>query len=77
MNAPELIDRLCAVVEAQSKIIREQGLFIENQLAVDDEVKKQFAAQRDDVDEELDLIEVGLRPFHNTGLRKGDDPCCR
>lgn len=75
MNAPELIDRLCAVVEAQAKIIREQGLFIENQLAVDDEVKKQFAAQRDDVDEELDLIEVGLRPFHNTGLRKGDDPC--
>lgn len=75
MNAPELIDRLCAVVEVQAKIIREQGLFIENQLAVDDEVKKQFAAQRDDVDEELDLIEVGLRPFHNTGLRKGDDSC--
>ena len=75
MNAPELIDRLCAVVEAQAKIIREQGIFIENQLAVDDEVKKQFAAQRDDVDEELDLIEVGLRPFHNTGLRKGDDSC--
>ena len=75
MNAPELIDRLCAVVESQAKIIREQGLFIENQLAVDDEVKKQFAAQRDDVDEELDLIEVGLRPFHNTGLRKGDDSC--
>ena len=24
---------------------------------------------------ELDLIEVGLRPFHNTGLRKGDDSC--
>lgn len=75
MSAAELIDRLCAVVEAQAKIIREQGLFIENQLAVDDEVKKQFAAQRDDVDEELDLIEVGLRPFHNTGLRKGDDSC--
>ena len=75
MNAPELIVRLCAVVESQAKIIREQGLFIENQLAVDDEVKKQFAAQRDDVDEELDLIEVGLRPFHNTGLRKGDDSC--
>lgn len=75
MSAAELIDRLCAVVEAQANIIREQGLFIENQLAVDDEVKKQFAAQRDDVDTELDLIEVGLRPFHNTGLRKGDDSC--
>lgn len=75
MNSTELIDRLCAVVEEQAKIIRMQALFIEEQLAVDEEVKKQFAAQRDDVDTELDLIEVGLRPFHNTGLRKGDDPC--
>lgn len=75
MNSTELIDRLCAVVEEQAKIIRKQALFIEEQLAVDEEVKKQFAAQRDDVDTELDLIEVGLRPFHKTGLRKGDDPC--
>ena len=75
MNSTELIDRLCAVVEEQAKIIRMQALFIEEQLAVDEEVKKQFAAQRDDVDTEFDLIEVGLRPFHNTGLRKGDDPC--
>lgn len=75
MNSTELIDRLCAVVEEQGKNIRKQALFIEEQLAVDEEVKKQFAAQRDDVDTELDLIEVGLRPFHNTGLRKGDDPC--
>lgn len=75
MNSTELIDRLCAVVEEQAEIIRKQALFIEEQLAVDEEVKKQFAAQRDDVDTELDLIEVGLRPFHNTGLRKGDDPC--
>lgn len=75
MNSTELIDRLCAVVEEQAKIIRKQALFIEEQLAVDEEVKKQFAAQRDDVDTELDLIEVGLRPFHNTGLRKGDDSC--
>lgn len=77
MNSAELIDRLCSVVEAQADIIREQALFIENQLAVDEEVKKHFAARRDDVDAELDLIEVGLRPIHNTGsgLRKGDDTC--
>lgn len=75
MNSTELIDRLCAVVEEQAKIIRKQALFIEEQLAVDEEVKKQFAAQRDDVDTELDLIKVELRPFHNTRLRKGDDPC--
>ncbi len=70
MNSTELIDRLCAVVEEQAKIIRKQALFIEELLAVDEEVKKQFAAPRDDVDTELDLIEVGLRPSHNTGLRK-------
>lgn len=72
MNSTELIDRLCLVVEAQAGIIREQALLIENELAVDEEVKKQFATRRDDVDAELDLIEVGLRPYHNTGLRKGD-----
>lgn len=75
MKSPELIDRLCSVVEAQAKIIREQALFIENQLSVDEEAKKQFAVRRDEIDAELDLIEVGLRPYHNTGLRKGDEPC--
>lgn len=52
MNSTELIDRLCAVVEEQAEIIRKQALLIEEQLAVDEEVKKQFAAQRDDVDTE-------------------------
>lgn len=77
MNSPELIDRLCAVVEEQAKIIRDQALFIENELAVEEEAKKQFAARRDDTDKELDLIETGLLPYHGTGLRKGDDPCCK
>lgn len=73
MNPIELIDRLCAVTEAQSQIIREQALFIEQMKAVDEETKRQFAEKRVPVDAELDLIEVALRPYHNTALRKGDE----
>lgn len=73
MNPLELIDRLCAVTEAQSRIIREQALFIEQMKTVDAETKKQFADKRVPVDTELDLLEVELRPYHNTGCRKGDD----
>lgn len=73
MNPLELIDRLCAVTEAQSRIIREQALFIEQMKTVDAETKKQFADKRVPVDTELDLLEAGLRPYHNTGCRKGDD----
>jgi len=40
MNTLEIIDRLCAVTEAQAQIIREQTFFIENCLAVDAEAKK-------------------------------------
>ena len=40
MNTLEIIDRLCAVTEAQAQIIREQTFFIENCLAVDAEAKR-------------------------------------
>lgn len=65
MNNLELIDRLCTVAETQARIIKEQALFIEEQLAVDDEIKKKFAEQRETVDSELDLLGIGLRPFRN------------
>lgn len=65
MNNLELIDRLCTVTETQARIIREQALFIEEQLTVDDEIKKKFAEQRETVDSELDSLGVGLRPFRN------------
>lgn len=70
MNALELIDRLCAVAEAQAKIIREQAFFIENCRAVDAEARRRFAALRDPVTAELDLLEYKLRPIHNTGCGK-------
>lgn len=63
MNNLELIDRLCTVAETQARIIREQALFIEEQLTVDDEIKKKFAEQRETVDTELNSLGVGLCPF--------------
>lgn len=70
MNTLELIDRLCAVTETQARIIREQAFFIENSKTIDEETKKHFADLREPVDAELDLLEVRLRPIHNTGCRK-------
>lgn len=70
MNRVEFIDRICAVNERQAKIIRLQAIFIEEQCAVDEEVKRKFAAMRDEVDGELDLIEFELRPYHNTACGK-------
>lgn len=72
MNTLELIDRLCAVTPAQADIIREQAYFIENCKTIDEEVKKHFADQRGPVDAELDLLEIRLRPIHNTACRKED-----
>lgn len=72
MNTLELIDRLCAVTAAQADIIREQAYFIENCKTIDEEVKKHFADQRGPVDAELDLLEIRLRPIHNTACRKED-----
>lgn len=75
MNTLEIIDRLCAVTEAQAQIIREQTFFIENCLAVDAEEKKTFADLRKPVDAELDAIEIRLRPIHNTACGKEEDQC--
>lgn len=73
MNTLELIDRLCAVTEEMSRIIRKQAFFIENCTSVDDAVKAEFAALRKPVETELDLIEIGLRPIHNTGADAGKE----
>ena len=72
MNKLELIDRLCAVVEMQSASIREQAFFIEEQLAVDDEIKKGFEKKREAIDDKLDVLEMNLRPIHNTDTQKGE-----
>lgn len=71
MTTTELIDRLCAVVEAQSGIIRKQAFFIEEQLAVDEATKNEFARQRESVDTQIDIIESSMSRL--SALRKGDD----
>ena len=75
MNTLELIDRLCAVTAAQADIIREQAFFIENCKTIDEEAKRHYADLRGTVDAELDLLEVRLRPVHNTacGKENGND----
>lgn len=72
MNSLELIDRLCAVTEAQADIIRKQAFFIENCKTIDEETKKHYADLRGPVDAELDILEFKLCPIHNTACRKED-----
>ena len=62
MTTAEITDRLCSIVAGQAAFIRELVLFIENQLAVDDEIKKDFAGKEKRLNEELDLVETGLFP---------------
>ena len=62
MNTLELIDRLCAVTTKLADIVRDQAQFIEQMETVDEETKKHFAEKREAADEELDLIEIRLRP---------------
>lgn len=73
MTKLELIDRLCAIAEMQSKIIREQAIFIEQQLSVDKEAKRSFAAKRDKIDSELDLLEYQMQPIRNTASVGAND----
>jgi len=63
MTTTEIVDRLCSVTEAQSKLIRELFTFINEQAAVDAEIKKHFEEKCRTIDEENDLIEIGLRPY--------------
>ena len=58
MNSLELVDRLCEICEMQAAIIREQATFIDEQLAVDEAVKKAYAAKRAVVDEKLKLLNM-------------------
>lgn len=56
MTNLETIERLCAVVEKQSKIIKEQAAFIEEQLSVDEAVKAVFSEKRNSVDAQISEI---------------------
>lgn len=66
MTTLEIIDRLCTVIEAQAKIIRAQVTFIDEQLSVDEELKKQLFGMNDPIDADLDVLEYHLRTLNNT-----------
>lgn len=73
MTKLELIDRLCAIAEMQSRIIREQAIFIEEQISVDMALKERFAQKRNEIDSELDLLEYRMQPIHNTASDNAND----
>ncbi len=50
MAEVEIIERLCAIVRAQSEIIQEQALVIEEQLAIDDALSGSLAVKREAVE---------------------------
>lgn len=72
MSNIELIDRLCSVTSELIDIVHRQAAFIEEQLAVDDAIKQEFARARDRAEQELDIIEYDLRPLNNTAVKRGE-----
>lgn len=70
MSTLEILDRLCAVLEEQARIIHEQLLFIENCKTVDDAAKQHFADLREPVDTELGFLEAELRVDLRTACGK-------
>lgn len=70
MTRLEIIDHLCEVTEMQSRIIRELYSFIEEQLTVDEEIKKDFAEKCRTVDLEVALVESDLLPYMTHDRKK-------
>ena len=75
MNTAEIIDKLCSITEEQSRIIREQFLFIRNCLAVDQSILEHFEGMIKPVEDVLDLAEYSLRRDRNSS--DGPDPSGR
>lgn len=57
MTNTELIDRLCTLLESQAEIIREQALYIEQVLDVDEAVREKYADLRKSVEGGLESNE--------------------
>jgi len=72
MTSLEIIDSLCAVTKAQSDIIRDLATFIEEQLAVDEEIKKSIIERCDSVENQrCDVIERCYPPYYSA-MQKGE-----
>ena len=56
MYSAELIDRLCEVVRAQARIIKEQAFYIENCLNSDENTKEKFEKMRGSIEDEITIL---------------------
>ena len=62
MTTAEISEKLCSITAEAVAFTHELVLFIENHLAVDEEIKRQFADRQNRLSHELDLVETGLFP---------------
>ena len=60
MNPVETIDCLCEIIERQAALIRSQAIFIEEQLAVEREIRGCFKAQSDSISSEIEKVKAVL-----------------
>ncbi len=65
MSPLEIISRLCDVTETLSEIVQKQQTIIE-QSKVEESVKTELRNSIKDTDNELDVIEYGMRRYCDT-----------
>ncbi len=59
----EHLEALCSVIIRQAEIIREQAVFIDEQLTVDEALREHFAAKREEVDKKTAQLDSVLHPL--------------
>lgn len=69
MTLLELVDRLCSVTQLQADIIRRQTIIIEQAKIADAVADDDLKLLRDEVDDELDLLEYASRDYIGTGFQ--------
>lgn len=62
LTSLECINQLCGIVQKLVGIVSEQSAVIENSLEIDAFVKDRLREKRNKVDDEIDLLELRLRP---------------
>ena len=72
MTTLELIDRLCSIVEEQSRIIKDQAFYMEQINGVNESDLTRFAEVRNATATRLKELEVEMRPFHITFVQEGE-----
>ena len=70
MNLLQIIDRLCAVIREQAKLLYELVAFIHEQTTVDEEIKRGFSERMETINNEVITanIDIGIA----SEIMKGD-----